>query len=692
VPFSSALAAVTPSVALQAVSSTPSVPITIDGGGVLALPAAATGIGVAVENNGTISTLATDSARVIGLLALPNVTGTGRIKLADSAGLSAAADLSVQDVVIGSTATLTVSTTPSFTGTKKIINEGTLDLGKVSKIGVKVVNRGTIRTTAVGDDLNTVLPDIDLSAVPETTPTALPNLLTVEGKITTPALLIDSQGAVTFTNAAAPVFGAGSSIKAKTISFDEGFSSPATDGTVTLDGAVTIASSKDIAFGGAAGTITLAKDTTISNNEGSVVEVFSGAGVLKGASAATKLTVSATSIETTGGVVTFDGTAEIDAGLTVTTGGVVFNGPVDFGGSLTLANGPATFNGNVTFADNTAIEMTVAASIVTLGPGVYLGLPNTVGVPAVPAVYRSVIYNPGTALTETVVLTPTAGTALSFTTGRTITQGNSSGATGITIKGKATLPAGATYKVDLGSNAASTLTLDGATTELALAKGYLVSADEDKTNGVTTASPSSKLTLTGDASNGASLAGAGKVLLGNASITGGASGAWQAGAASTTIVLEVGGITGTGTSPVLKGITNDSAVITLGTGAHVNGDAETLTVTNATIDIATNGAVAFPWVATNPARLVLKGGTDTKGALKLGSGTDSTTNRFLTISSHSVEISNTTASITFTTSGAAAGTISGGATVGTNDATITGQTSANDVIVKAGATLAATGS
>ena len=206
------------------------------------------------------------------------------------------------------------------------------------------------------------------------------------------------------------------------------------------------------------------------------------------------------------------------------------------------------------------------------------------------------------------------------------------------------------------------------------------------------------LALTGAASNGALLSGEGEVTLGNASITGGASGKWQAVGASTTIIFATSAaaaasITGNGTSPFLTGVGNDSAVITLAVG-HTDGNAVALTVDNVTIDISTKGAVVFPYVDTTAATLVLKGGTGAAGALKLGSDTTDNTNVNLTQGGHSVTISGTTPVIQGASANAdaAAGIISGGTTASTNDATITGKTASDDVTIKAGATLAASSS
>jgi hypothetical protein len=116
----------------------------------------------------------------------------------------------------------------------------------------------------------------------------------------------------------------------------------------------------------------------------------------------------------------------------------------------------------------------------------------------------------------------------------------------------------------------------------------------------------------------------------------------------------------------------------------------TLTVSTATIDLSANGGIVFPYVGTTPAKLVLLGADTTRGTLKLGTGTTDNTNLNLTYGGHSVAISGTAPVIKGAagTADAEAGLISGGAATTTNDAIITGKATADDVTVKAGATLA----
>jgi hypothetical protein len=202
---------------------------------------------------------------------------------------------------------------------------------------------------------------------------------------------------------------------------------------------------------------------------------------------------------------------------------------------------------------------------------------------------------------------------------------------------------------------------------------------------------------------GAKLTGAGTVKFGNASITGGATGTWQA-VGGTTIAFSAtapatAAITGTGTTPKLVGTDSgadaNTPLITLGKGTHVDGDGVALTVTNSEIDLSTKGGILFPYVATTPSTLVLKGGAagTAKGTLRLGAdegGDADNTNLYLKDGSHTVSISGTTAVTGASNQAdATAKLISGGATVTTNDVTITGRTDTNAVTIKTGATLVA---
>jgi hypothetical protein len=487
---------------------------------------------------------------------------------------------------------------------------------------------------------------------------------------------ITGSGRIVFDNAAAAELATGSSVDVGTtgyIVFKQGLKI-ATSTTVTLTGAVGVYSGKKIVFVGSSSALSLTDGSTVSlaSNPSSVdyrpdVEQTS---LLAAAGADLSLEAGAA----------VDITVEADI-LTTDTGAVVFNGPATFGGNVELTAGNATFESTASFADNAVLTLVEATSTVTLNAGASLGTPYgwTSG-----SVWSTILGNSDG--TNAVVLTPAAGTTLTFGADRVLTQ-SGSGAHSIAISGTGApgLYAGATYTVASESDKVGTLSL-GSGVNLTLGTGALAPpADETGLSGATP----SKLVLTGaSGTDGASLAGEGTVVLGNASITGGANGSWQAVGASTSVALTATAITGTGTSPVLAALTDDSAVITLATG-HTDGDGAALTVTNATIDLSAKGAVNFPYADTTAATLVLKGGTGTLGALKLGSGDTVNSNANLKDGIHSVLISGTDAVIkgAFDAAAAVAGLISGGTTVDTNDATITGLTATNDVTIKMSATL-----
>jgi hypothetical protein len=297
--------------------------------------------------------------------------------------------------------------------------------------------------------------------------------------------------------------------------------------------------------------------------------------------------------------------------------------------------------------------------------------------------------------TATFGLTEFSGVGVWTASGTAGTENGSDPVNGVKIT---TAEVGATIAVSAvgsgGGWSAATLTATGTDPVItqALGTGSTLAIGENVNLNVGTVGA---LVLTGDASNGAQLSGAGNVVLGNASITGGSDGAWQAVGDTTSIKLSstapaVAAITGTGNNPKLAALTDDGAAITLATG-QVNGNAAAVTVTNATIDISTQGSIVFPWVAETAATLVLKGGTGALGALKLGSGADNdlSANLNLTCGGQAVVISGSGFVAMGVTEGTIAGLISGGTTADDNDATITGQTDTNDVTIKAGATLPA---
>jgi hypothetical protein len=130
-----------------------------------------------------------------------------------------------------------------------------------------------------------------------------------------------------------------------------------------------------------------------------------------------------------------------------------------------------------------------------------------------------------------------------------------------------------------------------------------------------------RLVLTGGADDGAILQGAGSVVAGSTTITGGADGTWQAVGANTTIEITANNITGTGTGATLAGGANNSAVIEVAATATDEEDV-TLTVTSATIDIGTNGTVTLTGNETESvsAIMVLKGGASAGSLLIVADG------------------------------------------------------------------------
>jgi hypothetical protein len=102
---------------------------------------------------------------------------------------------------------------------------------------------------------------------------------------------------------------------------------------------------------------------------------------------------------------------------------------------------------------------------------------------------------------------------------------------------------------------------------------------------------------------------------GSTTITGGASGTWQAVGDGTTIGITADNITGTGTGATLTGGANNSAAIAVAAAEEL---AATLTVTSATIDISTNGTVTLTGNNDGTpvsAIMVLKGATANPAAL-----------------------------------------------------------------------------
>ena len=472
------------------------------------------------------------------------------------------------------------------------------------------------------------------------------------------AATITGGGRVRFANGTTPTgFTTASDITASVIEFPNGFSY----------GTATLALSGDVYIGdGKAATATGGAALTLGS--GTVVQI-AGTPATTLLTAADEVTITPTS----GAILTFTAAS----GLALSTQGVAFGGDVVFGGDLTVSGVTAEFGGTAYFAATKKITLVDTSSAIKLA-GVAGALAVGAPVANVPDIYHTVLIGNDSSNGGTLTAAA-ASTTLTF------------GATGITQDGEITI----TNKVAVipvksyTVEAEGTLTVDS-NAVLALDAGVLADYDEAPAGKPTEeADYLAKLILTGaDDDDGAKLTGAGSVAFGNASITGGASGVWQAVGDSTSITIAVEAITGTGTGAALTGATNDSAVITLAKG-HTDGDGAALIVTNVTIDLATNGAVVFPYVDTTAATLVLKGGTGAVGALKLNTGTTTNTNVNLKDGSHSVTISGTGAVIQGASESAAAvaGLISGGAATPGNDATITGKTTTDDVTVKKGATL-----
>jgi hypothetical protein len=323
---------------------------------------------------------------------------------------------------------------------------------------------------------------------------------------------------------------------------------------------------------------------------------------------------------------------------------------------------------------------------------VYLGLPTAANVPVV---YGSVIANPGS--TGNVTLTPANATKLTFVAGRSVEQGSSSGsaAHGITIGGNASLPAGATYTVASAATVIGTLTIDE-DAELLLAAGVLVDSATDTTNSHTGAS--SKVVLTGAAStNGASLAGEGVVKAGATTITGGASGSWQAVGASSTFAIAVDAITASAAA-ALTGTDDDGAITVEGGRLTVIGK----------IDVATKGTITLKADSGGTAgSLLLKGGTVAGNLLTNSSasnpvtiGAGATAANFLLyatadsgkVKAAAVTKADGTSAIATATgivvqgtvdssAGAALGNIGGGDAADTKDVLITSKTTAANALV-----------
>jgi hypothetical protein len=124
---------------------------------------------------------------------------------------------------------------------------------------------------------------------------------------------------------------------------------------------------------------------------------------------------------------------------------------------------------------------------------------------------------------------------------------------------------------------------------LSLAEGYLVSQSDDANAGLSSASPSSKVVLTGGVgATGASLKGAGLVKAGGTTISG-ATGSWQAVVATGNVAITVDAITGTDAALVADA---NTGAITIGDNAAAT---TTLTVTSLSVNILAGGSIVIPF-------------------------------------------------------------------------------------------------
>ncbi|MDR1230960.1 MAG: hypothetical protein LBK61_06115 [Spirochaetaceae bacterium] len=121
------------------------------------------------------------------------------------------------------------------------------------------------------------------------------------------------------------------------------------------------------------------------------------------------------------------------------------------------------------------------------------------------------------------------------------------------------------------------------------------------------------LVLTGAASHGAKLVGAGKVVAGGTEITGGADNGWQA-VGTGTIAIEVDAITGSAGAVLTATAASANGIIAVTAPAST---AATLTVTTASIDITTGGKVTLTGNDSGSvtATLVLKGAAENAASL-----------------------------------------------------------------------------
>jgi hypothetical protein len=364
---------------------------------------------------------------------------------------------------------------------------------------------------------------------------------------------------------------------------------------LTLGGPVAIATGENITIG-TSGAVTLNAGSTVYAGatpvDGNEILTADSEVVLSGDAAVLTVTAS---------------TQQANQKLDVSDATLAVAGDVSFGGDLTLTEVGATFANVATFAHGAVVTLTDTTSIITLGT-------NTgaiaVGEGRFPynAIFQNVhASNPAT-------LTPLANTTLTFDpTGRTVTQGAVATAVhGIEIDKELTMPSGATYAVD----AKGTLKVDTSAV-LTLGAGVL---EPPHPSNETTAATRSSLVLTGADTTGAKLTGDGKVVAGDTEIIGGTNG-WQATVADTSIAIEAGAITGTGTNATLAAVTGGGQAIT-----QLAVEDNNLTIAaNTIIDLGTDsgnnvGTIALTQaqLAAHPAQLTL---TDATSVILANGGT-----------------------------------------------------------------------
>jgi hypothetical protein len=460
----------------------------------------------------------------------------------------------------------------------------------------------------------------------------------------------------------------GSDIAAADIVFNKGLN--VLSGTVTLKGKVGVASESTIIYGGAYDLVLV---------RGSSLVRAGGAEDLLLKTGGADLTL--TGANTTALKV-------VEDGLSLLTAAIEFDGPVDFGGNLTLAGFAATFGDATTFTEGNGLVLTAATTdVVVVEPAAWLGTP-VVG----SAAYSKVLSNED--VSTDFKLTSVANTKLVFSAGRNVTQASSAatpGAHGITLTGKATLGAGATYTVDgQGTLSLTTTSSD----QLLLAQG---------TEASTGTPTKAKLVLTGaTATAGAKLTGGGEVVAGETTIAGGTNG-WQAVNSDNTVTGSK--ITISANEIVTSGATTTLVAGADGSGAPLIQTTEATLVLTGGINLNTGGSVKLTGTTNgstlklvagpNPGKLVLD--TTTGGMVQVtalaagitnlqGNGTYSSTTD-IAISSKATPVTKATvaeveliAANADVSSAALAGTI----TAGTTDAYLIGPTSTNTGEIKKG--------